>query len=159
MIPLVFGIGTALTSTVGVNIGAGNVRRAEHFAWTGSAAAALIAGAVGVVLAIEPGLWLDLFTDDPAAYAAGAGYLTIVGPLFAFQGVGLALYFASQGAGRVVWPVIATALRLVVAVGGGALVLYVLDDGLRGIYVCIAASMLVYGAVTAGAIRLGAWRD
>lgn len=158
LIPMVFGLGAAMTSMVGINMGAGNVRRAERIGWLGGAAAALVTGAVGVLLALAPGLWLDLFTDDPATWAAGASYLHLVGPLFAFQGLGLSLYFASQGAGTVVWPVAATVLRFVIGVGGATLGVHVLGLGLEFVFACLAAGMFVYGAVTAGSIRLGAWR-
>jgi putative MATE family efflux protein len=158
LVPMVFGIGAALTAMVGVNMGAGNVRRAEHIGWLGGITAAGLTGAVGLLLALAPGLWLDLFTDDPESWRAGALYLGIVGPVFLFQGLGLSLYFASQGAGTVAWPVIATILRFVICVGGAALGVLVLDQSLAFVYVCIAAGMVVYGALTAGTIAMGAWR-
>jgi putative MATE family efflux protein len=158
LVPMIFGIGAAMTSMVGVNMGAGKVARAEHIGWVGGLFAAALTGIVGIVLAVAPGLWLGFFTDDPATWAAGEAYLRIVGPLFAFQGLGLSLYFASQGAGTVVWPVLATVLRFVVSVGGATLGVHVFDQGLPFIYGCLAAGMLLYGVVTAGSIKLGAWR-
>ncbi|MCA3729041.1 MAG: MATE family efflux transporter, partial [Phenylobacterium sp.] len=85
-------------------------------------------------------------------------YLHIVGPVFAFQGLGLALYFASQGAGAVLWPIIATLLRLVICVGGAAMVMRSPQPSLAGVYACIAAGMVAYGALTAAALWRGAWR-
>ncbi len=55
--------------------------------------------------------------------AAGSTYLRIVGPFFGFFGLGMALYFASQGAGALKWPLIAGVSRLIIAVGGGYLLL------------------------------------
>ena len=158
LIPMVFGLGAAMTSMVGINMGAGQRHQAERIGWLGGGAAALLTGLVGVVLAVAPELWLGLFTADAATFAAGETYLRIVGPVFAFQGLGLALYFASQGAGTVVWPVIATVLRFVVGVGGAALAVHVFDTGLGAVYACLAVGMLLYGVVTAASIRLGAWR-
>ncbi len=60
-----------------------------------------------------------MFTDDPAVLAAGAVYLRLVGPSYGFFGLGLALYFASQGAGRLLWPLLAGFTRLVLAAVGG----------------------------------------
>ena len=34
----------------------------------------------------------------------GIAYLRVVGPAYGFFGLGLSLYFASQGAGRLFWP-------------------------------------------------------
>jgi Na+-driven multidrug efflux pump len=158
LVPLVFGIGAALTALVGVNMGAGQVARAERIGWIGGGAAAGLAGVIGLVLAMAPGLWTGLFTRDPASLAAGALYLHIVGPVFAFQGLGLALYFASQGAGAVLWPIIATLLRFGICVGGAALVMGQPQPQLGAVYACIALGMAVYGAVTAVALWRGAWR-
>lgn len=158
LVPMIFGIGAALTAMVGVNMGAGNQQRAERIGWLGGVTAAALTGAVGLLLAIAPGLWLDLFTDDPESWRAGALYLRIVGPAFLFQGLGLALYFASQGAGTVAWPVIATILRFVVCVGAAALGVRVFDQQIGFVYACIAAGMVVYGALTAASIAMGAWR-
>ena len=38
-------------------------------------------------------------------------YLRAVGPFYGFFGVGLVLYFASQGAGRLLWPVLCPSSR------------------------------------------------
>jgi Na+-driven multidrug efflux pump len=158
LVPLVFGIGAALTALVGVNMGAGQVARAERIGWIGGGAAAGLAGVIGLVLAVAPGLWTGLFTRDPASLAAGALYLHIVGPVFAFQGLGLALYFASQGAGAVLWPIIATLLRFGICVGGAALVMGQPQPQLGAVYACIALGMAVYGVVSAVALWRGAWR-
>lgn len=50
---------------------------------------------------------------------AGSRYLRAVGPFYDLFGLGMALYFASQGAGRLLWPLLANLTRLVVAAGGG----------------------------------------
>lgn len=158
LIPMVFGIGAAMTAIVGTNVGAGNIARAEQVGWTGGILAAALTGSVGLLLAIAPQLWIGLFTDDPETFAAGARFLQIVGPVFLFQGLGLALYFGSQGAGVVQWPVFAALVRFVVAIGGAALAAYVFGYGLNAVYAFIAAGMLLFGTITAGAVWFGAWR-
>ncbi len=158
MIPLVFGLGAAMTSLVGINIGAGNYERAERIGWIGGFSAAALAGVIGLILAVFPNVWVALFTTDPDTIASGSSYLRLVGPAYAFLGLGLSLFFASQGAGAVAWPVIATLARFLVSVGGAAATVTVFDTGLDSIYVFIAVAMVLYGAVTAIAIRLGAWR-
>lgn len=158
LVPLVFGIGAALTALVGTNMGAGQVDRAERIGWTGALLAAGLTGAVGLVLALAPTLWTGLFTHSPASLASGGLYLHVIGPVFAFQGLGLALYFASQGAGAVLWPILATVLRFLLAVGGATWVLRAADAPLAAVYACIAAGMVTYGAVCALALWRGAWR-
>jgi putative MATE family efflux protein len=158
LIPLTFGLGAAMTSLVGMNIGAGRQARAEQIGWVGGSAAAVITGAIGLLLAAFPDTWIPVFTGEPEVHAAARDYIRIVGPCFAFQGLGLSLYFASQGAGAMLWPVSATILRLIVAVGGAAALAYGLDYGLRGVYVAAAIGMTSYGIMIAAALKLGAWR-
>jgi len=158
IIPLVFGIGVSMTSMVGINIGAGNIKRAERISWIGGGIAALISGMVGIVLSMFPWLWVDLFTTDPVTVEAASLYLRIAGPAFAFLGLGLSLYFASQGAGKVLWPIIATFCRVFIAVFASALGVYAFNFGLNFIYACTAGAMVIYGAVTVAGLRFSTWR-
>jgi len=157
-IPLVFGIGSALVAMVGANVGAGHIARAERIAWTGAGIAAGVTAAIGLLAAAFPRLWLGLFTADPQAQAVGATYLLIVGPFYGFFGLGLSLYFASQGAGRLGWPLMAGFVRLVVAVLGGWLAGHGLGWGLPGLFAAMSAALVVFGVTMAAAIKAGAWR-
>ncbi len=156
MVPLVFGLGGPLVAIVGTCIGAGKRHRALRAAWLGAAIAAVVTEAVGLVAATYPAGWLGLFSSDPAILPAGIAYLRIVGPLFGLYGLGMALYFASQGAGRLLFPLLAAVLRTVVAIGLGVLALR-LGYGLRGVYFALATGLAVFGTVIAAAIAGGAW--
>src|SRR5689334_17702453 len=123
IIPLVFGLGAPLVALVGTNIGAGQRERALRIALVGGALAFAVTEGIGVAAAIWPQLWLALFSADPAVIEAGSTYLRAVGPTYGFFGLGLALYFASQGAGRLFWPLFGGFLRLLIALGGGWLAL------------------------------------
>jgi putative MATE family efflux protein len=157
-IPIVFGMGTALVAMVGTNVGAGRRERAERIAWTGAAMAGAVTGAIGVTAALVPGAWSGLFTQDPAVAGVAAAYLRMVGPAYAFFGVGLALYFASQGAGRLRWPVVASVTRLLLATAGGWAVLALAGGGLAALFAAMALALVAYGGLTAWAVRAGAWR-
>ena len=158
IIPLVFGLGAAMTTAVGASVGAGELDRAERLGAIGGLSAGVLAGLVGIVLALFPNAWIGVFTDVPAVHAAARSYIEIVGPLFFFHGLGLSLYFASQGASAMFWPVWATVLRVLVAALGGYVLAFTLDFGLSGIYTAAAAAMLTYAVVIAAAIKAGAWR-
>jgi hypothetical protein len=54
-------------------------------------------------------------------------------------GLGMELYFASQGAGRLLWPLLANMARLVIAAAGGWLALYV-GGGVSGVFLALARS-------------------
>jgi Na+-driven multidrug efflux pump len=157
-IPLVFGLGSGLVTMVGANVGAGQLARAERVAWVGGGAAAVLTGSIGLLAALFPTAWLGLFSADPEVLAAGARYLTIVGPFYGFFGLGLALYFASQGAGTLLWPLLAGFGRLIIAALGGWAAIHWLGGGLGGLFVAIACSFVALGLTVATAIRLGAWR-
>jgi putative MATE family efflux protein len=158
-IPLVFGFGSALVTMVGTNIGAGRVVRAQRIAWVGAGLAAAMTGSVGLLGACFPRLWLGLFSDAPEVLAAGSTYLTIVGPTYGFFGLGLALYFASQGAGQLLWPLLAGMARLIIAAGGGWLAIHWFGGGLAALFAAMAVAFVIYGATVAGAIKAGAWRE
>jgi putative MATE family efflux protein len=157
-IPLVFGFGSALVTMVGTNIGAGQSERARRVAWTGAALAAGVTEAIGLSAALFPSRWLGLFSAEPEVLQVGATYLRIVGPAYGFFGLGLALYFASQGAGRLLWPLLAGLSRLVVAAGGGWIVLRLLGSSLASVFVVMALALALFGTVVSVAMYQGAWR-
>jgi hypothetical protein len=68
----------------------------------------------------------------------------------------MALYFASQGAGALKWPLIAGLSRMVIAVGGGWLLLR-LSAELTLVYAALGAGLLAFGLIIAVAIARGAW--
>jgi len=154
--PLAFGIGAPLVALVGANIGAGQNARALRIAFIGSGIAFLLTEAVGLSAAIWPAAWLGLFGHDPELLAVGSTYLRIVGPCFGFFGIGIALYFSSQGAGRLAWPLIAGLLRITIAIGGGALVLQ-LTGSLAALLAVYAFGIVTYGLVIAAAVGSGRW--
>ena len=156
LVPLVFGLGAPLVAMVGTCIGAGQRERALRATWIGAAIAFAMTEAIGLWAAAYPAAWLSLFNTEPAMIEAGSQYQRIVGPWYGFFGLGLVLYFASQGAGRLLWPVLGNIARLVVAVAGGWLALHG-GYAIAGVFAAQAAAMVVYGIANAWAIAGGAW--
>jgi putative MATE family efflux protein len=155
-IPLVFAIGQALVVMVGTNVGAGRGAHAKRIAWTGTAIAAGISLAIGLAVALFPGVWIRIFSDDLAVLTTGSQYLRIVAPFYVLFGAGMALYFASQGAGRMVLPVLANTARLAFVVAAGALVV-TLDGPLAAVFAVIAGGIALFGALIIAAVRAGRW--
>jgi len=156
LIPIAFGIGVAAVPMVGMAIGAGDVARARRVAWTAGAVSAVNLGAIGLVVSLWPALWSGLFTDDPVVLGYADQYLRWAGPAFGFFGFGLTLYFASQGSGKVLGPVLAATLRLAVVAGIGAWL------GARGapawqLFALVGVAMAVYGLATAASIKITRW--
>ena len=121
LIPIAFGIGGVLTAAVGANFGAGKYNRARNIAWIGFAATFVATGIIGIIATAEPSLWLDRFTTDPKVYSYGALYLSFAALFYGLFGGGQTLYFASQGTGRMLIPVIVSISRLLLVATVGML--------------------------------------
>src|SRR5437667_8470732 len=156
LIPLVFGLGGPLVAMVGTNIGAGQRDRAVRAAWIGAAIAAGLTELIGLAAAAFPHAWLGLFDTDPAMLDAGSRYLHAVGPFYGLFGLGMALYFASHGAGRLLWPLLANLARLAIAAGGGWLALRWSGD-LFSVFLALSAALTAFGLINAAAVARGAW--
>ncbi|HSZ98152.1 MAG TPA: MATE family efflux transporter, partial [Bradyrhizobium sp.] len=55
--------------------------------------------------------------------------------------------FAAQGAGRVLWPVVATSARILIAAGGGWIAVSYFGAGMLGLAAMITASLIAYAAI------------
>ena len=132
---------------VGTNWGARQYDRARQIAWTGAITIAAVCGMIGSIVALQPSLWLGLFSNEPEVERFGAQYLQIVGPAYLCFGLGLGLFFVSQGFGRGVAAMSANAARLVVSAGAGLLAVYWLDLAVSGFCAAVAAGFTLYAAL------------
>jgi len=156
LVPLVFGLGAPVAAMVGTSIGAGRRDRALRVAWTGAAIAAGLTEAIGLAAACFPAAWLSLFSRDAQMIEVGTSYLRIVGPFYGFFGGGLALYFASQGAGRVSRPMMFAVLRVIIAVAGGWISVAEFG-GSQGLFAVLAFALVFYGLGNLASVAGGAW--
>ncbi len=159
LIPLMFGLGTAVVTMVGTNVGAKNMARAKRIAWAGAAVGGTVTAAIGAIFALAPGLWLDRFTSDPAVLASGSTYLRVVGPMYWAVGVGMLLSFAAQGGGRVIWPFFAGTARMLIAAGVGWYAVVHYGATLRTLFMLVALGLLAFASITITATLTGRiWR-
>ena len=156
LIPIAFGLGAPMVAMVASNIGAGQPERAMKIALTGGAMAFVLAEAIGLAAAFFPEPWLRLFGAEDHMLEAGATYLRTVGPVYGFFAMGFSMYFASQGAGRLKWPLLAGLLRLLMAVGVGGLALH-LTGSLTVFFLVAAVAMSLYGLIILTAVASGSW--
>ena len=157
LVPIAFAFGTASIPMVGMAMGAGLVARARRVAWTAAAAAAgIVVGLIGLTVAINPGLWVSLFTSDPGVTQAAHSYFHWSGPAFGFFGVGVCLYFSSQGAAKMLGPVLAGTIRLaLVAIGGW----WLAASGAPAwtLFALVGMAMVIFGLSTILSVRLTRW--
>lgn len=150
--PVAFGFGTALVAMVGTNWGAGQYRRVREIAWTGGVTIAAVCGTIGLIVAIQPSLWIGLFSNDADVMRLGALYLHIVGPAYLCFGLGLGLFFVMQGVGRGVVAMNANAVRMMTSAGCGVAAVYWFDLGTAGLFAGIAVGFCVYAALLVRAV-------
>lgn len=157
LVPLSFGIGSGLTTLVGVAVGANHWQRAVRATWTGGLIAFFLIGTFGWIVALVPEGWARLFTSDPQVVAATVGYISHVAPFYCLFAMGMTINFACQGAGRMTAPLVAGVARLILATGGGWFASERLGLGLDGVFSAIAGAMFVYGLMIAGPLLVKPW--
>jgi putative MATE family efflux protein len=145
--PVAFGFGTAIVATVGTNWGARQYRRAHEIAWTGAATIALLSGTIGAIVAIDPALWIGLFSDNNDVARIGGLYLQVVGPAYICFGLGLGLFYVTQGFSRGVAAMNANAVRMVASSGGALVAIHMLGVGVTGLFAAVAIGFCVYAAL------------
>ena len=91
---------------------------------------------------------------DPRVIEAGSRYLRMVGPAYGFARP--RTLFRVAGAGRLLWPLSAGFLRMLVAIGGGWLALR-LTNSLAWLFAAIALGLVLQGMTVVTAIMAGAW--
>jgi Na+-driven multidrug efflux pump len=157
LVPIAFAIGVASVPMVGMAIGAGDVSRARRVAWLAGVLSALVVGAVAVAAVFYPDLWARLFTSDGQVKSITHLYLTHAGWGFAPMGFGLALYFASQGSGRMLGPVLAGTVRLV-GIAAGGYWLIAMKAPVEMLFALVGLTMFAYGLAMAIGLKLTRWQ-
>jgi Na+-driven multidrug efflux pump len=151
-----FAFGIASVPMIGMAIGAERIARARRIAWTAGVVSFISVGAVGTVIAIFPDLWVNIFTDDQGVRAASRQYLSTAAPCYAFIGLAMSMYFSSQGAAKVVGPVLAQSGRLVfIGCGGWYLTTHAATPA--NFFTLAAASMVVLGVLSCSSVILTRW--
>lgn len=157
MIPLSFGIGSALTALVGRAVGGDDWRTARRIAWMGGGMAFVVTGLVGLVVSCSPLAFVNLFTSDAEVARIAALALSYIGPAFGGFGLGMCMYFAALGAHRMRWPVIAALARITLAVGLGGWLANQMGMGMAGHFLGVALGITSYGVLAAAGVRPGVW--
>jgi MATE family, multidrug efflux pump len=153
---IAFSVGIASVPMVGMSIGAGRVARARRIAWIAGLVSFVSVGAIGSIFALVPDLWVHLFTHDESVRAASRQYLSTAAPCYAFIGLAISMYFSSQGAAKVIGPVLAQTGRLVfIALGGWTLAAH--DATAQNFFALAASSMVLLGVFSCSSVILTRW--
>src|SRR5262249_29399078 len=149
-------VGMASVPMVGMAIGAGRIARARRVAWVAGAVTFVSMGAIGTLAAVFPDLWVNIFTSDASVRATSHQYLTTAAPMYAFIGLSLSMYFSSQGAAKVLGPVLSQTARLIfISIGGWWLSTH--DATAGSFFVLAASSMVLIGTLSTASVVLTRW--
>jgi putative MATE family efflux protein len=99
-----YGFASAVLTLVGLASGAQRPDRARLYVLRAGVCIVGLLSVPAAVLWWAPGLWMDLFSSDPALHDVGAAYFRVVGPTYPFVAVSMVLSFAFQGLGRAMLP-------------------------------------------------------
>lgn len=154
---IAFAIGMASVPMVGMAIGADRIARARRIAWVAGCIVFTSVGLAATVISVFPDLWVDIFTRDAGVRAASRQYLAIAAPMYAFIGLSTSMYFSSQGAAKVLGPVLAQTARLVFVAAGGAW-LSMRDGASTHFFALAAASMVLLGVLSVASVVLTRWQ-
>jgi Na+-driven multidrug efflux pump len=151
-----FAFGIASVPMIGMAIGAARIARARRVAWIAGFLSFVSVGAIATFIAIFPDLWVNIFTHDPGVRAASRQYLSTAAPMYAFIGLASSMYFSSQGAAKVVGPVLAQSARLLfIGLGGWWLSMH--EATAANFFALAAASMVVLGVLSCFSVVLTRW--
>jgi Na+-driven multidrug efflux pump len=151
-----FSIGIASVPMIGMAIGAARIARARRIAWTAGLISFVSVGVIGCIIAVFPDLWVNIFTGDAGVRAASRQYLSTAAPMYAFIGLAMSMYFSSQGAAKMLGPVLAQSARLVfIATGGWWLSTH--EATAANFFALAAASMILLGLLSCLSVILTRW--
>jgi len=153
---IAFAIGIASVPMVGMAIGAHRIARARRIALIAGCLAFTSVGIVATLIATFPDLWVDIFTRDASVRTASRQYLSTAAPMYAFIGLSISMYFSSQGAARVLGPVLAQTARLIFVAGGGWW-LSLHHATAANFFALAAASMVLLGVSSAASVIMTRW--
>jgi putative MATE family efflux protein len=151
-----FAVGIASVPMIGMAIGAERIARARRIAWTAGLISFVSVGAMASIFAMFPDIWVNIFTADASVRAASRQYLSTAAPMYAFIGLATSMYFSSQGAAKVLGPVLAQSARLLfIALGGWWLSTH--DATAANFFALAASSMVVLGVLSCLSVILTRW--
>ena len=151
-----FAIGIASVPMIGMAVGAERIKRARRIAWTAGTLSFVSVGVIGTFIAIFPDIWVNIFTDNADVRLASHQYLSTAAPMYAFIGLAMSMYFSSQGAAKVLGPVLAQTARLAFIAAGGW---YLSTHGAtaQNFFALAASSMVVLGVLSCLSVILTRW--
>src|SRR5262245_34962663 len=157
LLSFAYGFGMAVLTLVGLAIGAGEPRLVSAYMLRSALIVAALLAIPGVLLSLDPTLWVRWFSTDPDILAVGAEYSRWIAPSYPFLAVGMVISFAFQGLGHATAPLVWMVTRTIVVLAIAIVCTQVLGMADRAVFVTVgAANTLSPFVMTALFLRM--WR-
>ncbi|MFW6269528.1 MAG: MATE family efflux transporter [Bacillota bacterium] len=154
------GIGRAITTMVGQNLGAEQPDRAEHCSWTGTGITFIILLVIWIIMIIFPEQIISVFNDNPEVIRIGSSFLWIAGFSFSFIGIRLVIGSAFRGAGKTMIAMIMAIIALMVLRLPLSYFLSVnLDWGITGVWWGMFIANILAALIGIYWFNLGTWKE
>jgi len=154
------GLGQATTTMVGQNLGGDKPQRAGKVAWAGLGTIFVILLAAGLLAFSLRREFVRAFIDDPEVIARGAELFQIVALSLPFVGALQVIIGAYQGAGKTLYSMSFSLVRLwVLRIPLAYLLGGVLGWGSRGIWWAMSLSNLGAALLALGLFLTGNWKE
>ncbi|MEM2816278.1 MAG: MATE family efflux transporter [Candidatus Bathyarchaeia archaeon] len=153
-----WGLGGAPAIMIGQNLGAGKNKRAREIALKATALIFAIVASIVFVTYPFSQVIADIFADDPRILKETQLFLGILLPTLPFFGIFINAVSAGRGSGHTLFPTALGVTRLwIVRLALGYLMAFPLQMGSLGIWLAIALSNILGGAVALIWIKYGKW--
>lgn len=152
------GFGVASATLAAQSLGAGDKQGARLAVARASFLGALGLGLAGLLFLIAPRVWLSLFSTDPSVVHAGEPCILLAAVIEPAIGLSVGLVAGFRGAGATGHGLVVTLIGgLVVRLASAAILVFILDYGLVGIWIAAGCDWLVRLALAYAIFRGDAW--
>ena len=152
------GIGAAISTFVGQNMGAGKVDRAKKGIKSAVLMVVSIGLVMGVILITVGHYFLLAFTQEEAVLEIARNGLRFLAFLYTVMGIGAVMGGAMRGAGAAIAPMVTSLLGLVARIPVAYFVA-VVPHNYMGIFYAMAAAMIVNATLISYYYFKGNWKD
>ena len=155
---IMMGMGMALTTFVGQNVGAGRIDRVKKGVRATGTIIMAVGLSLGVLFFFFGILLMRAFTDAPEVLRLGEIGIRIIAFFYCFMGLGEALSGALRGAGSSMAPMLFSLASMVVRIPA-AYFLAVQPGNAEGLFVSMVISILVRTGLVMLYYKKGKWKD
>ncbi len=154
-----WGLGNAVATLVGQNLGAGQPDRAEHSAWMGVRYNTIFLVSVAIVFIAVPEIFVSIFTSDPTVAAYAIDCLRYYSYGYGFYAIGMTLTQAFNGAGDTDTPTVINFVCFwVFQIPLAYAMANTLGMGPLGVYITIALADALLAITAVVVFRRGQWK-